>query len=178
MTAYLILIAVVALERIAELVVSTRNAKIMKGFGAVEYGAHHYPVMVLVHVALLIGAPLEVALRDRPFVPWFGWTMLALVVAAQVLRWWCITTLGPQWNTRILVAPGLPLVARGPYAVMRHPNYLAVVVEGMALPLVHSAWITAGLFTLLNGFVLHARIDAEDRALGSVSALALGKVLS
>lgn len=178
MTPYLLLIAVVALERLAELVVSKRNAKIMKGAGAIEYGASHYPAMVALHIALLIGAPLEVALLDRPFVPWLGWTMLTLVVAAQILRWWCITTLGPQWNTRILVAPGLPLVDRGPYALMRHPNYLAVVVEGLALPLVHTAWITAGVFTLINGFVLRARIDAEDRALGSVSALALGKVLS
>lgn len=174
MIPYLLLIAAVAVERIAELVVSKRNAKIMNGFGAVEYGASHYPAMVALHVALLVGAPLEVAVRDRPFVPWLGWTMLAVVVAAQILRWSCITTLGPQWNTRILVAPGLPLINRGPYAVMRHPNYLAVVVEGLALPLVHTAWITAGLFTLLNGFVLRARIDAEDRALGSVSAVALG----
>jgi len=170
---FLLLVALVALERIAELVVAKRNAKTMKRLGAVEYGAGHYPAMVALHTALLIGALVEVALRDRPFVPALGWPMLALVVTAQALRWWCITTLGPQWNTRILVAPGLPLVNRGPYALMRHPNYLAVVVEGMALPLVHTAWITAGLFTLLNGLVLHARIGAEDRALGQMSAIAL-----
>ena len=96
--------------------------------------------------------------------------MLALLVAAHALRWWCITSLGPQWNTRVVVVPGLALVARGPYRWLRHPNYVAVVVEGVALPLVHSAWITAVVFTVLNAVLLRTRIRVEDRALAEAAA--------
>lgn len=96
--------------------------------------------------------------------------MLALVLASQALRWWCIRTLGRQWNTRIVVAPGLPLVRSGPYRWLRHPNYVAVVVEGAALPMVHSAWITAAAFTVLNAAVLRVRIRAENSALATVTA--------
>jgi methyltransferase len=88
-----------------------------------------------------------------------------LVLAAQALRWWCITTLGPRWNTRIIVVPDLPLVSGGPYRWFRHPNYVAVVVEGFALPLVHTAWATALVFTVLNAALLTVRIRAENAAL-------------
>jgi methyltransferase len=95
--------------------------------------------------------------------------MLALVVASQALRWWCIATLGHQWNTRVIVVPGLPLVSAGPYRWLRHPNYVAVVVEVAALPLVHTAWVTALVFTLANAAVLAVRIPVEERALATVS---------
>jgi len=91
--------------------------------------------------------------------------MVALVLAAQGLRWWCITTLGPRWNTRVVVLPGAPLVRGGPYRRMRHPNYLAVVVEGVALPMVHSAWLTALVFTTANALLLRTRIRCEEAAL-------------
>jgi hypothetical protein len=91
--------------------------------------------------------------------------MLALVLAAQALRWWCIVTLGRQWNTRVIVVPGLPRVTGGPYRFLSHPNYVAVVIEGFALPLVHSAWITALVFTLCNAVLLSVRIRVENRAL-------------
>ncbi|MEO7131934.1 MAG: isoprenylcysteine carboxylmethyltransferase family protein, partial [Dermatophilaceae bacterium] len=96
--------------------------------------------------------------------------MLALVLASQGLRWWCIRTLGRQWNTRVIVVPGRTLVSRGPYRVFRHPNYVAVVVEGVALPLVHSAWITAVVFTLANAALLTLRIRVEDAALREIAA--------
>ena len=93
--------------------------------------------------------------------------MLAVVIAAQGLRWWCITTLGHQWNTRVVVIPGAPRVTGGPYRMIPHPNYVAVVVEGIALPLVHSAWITALVFTVCNAALLRTRIKVEnDRARG------------
>jgi methyltransferase len=95
--------------------------------------------------------------------------MLALVIAAQALRWWCIRTLGPQWNTRIVVVPGLPRVTGGPYRWLTHPNYVAVVVEGFALPLVHTAWITATVFSVLNAGLLSVRIRAENHALTAAS---------
>jgi methyltransferase len=96
--------------------------------------------------------------------------MLALVVAAQALRWWCIRTLGHQWNTRIVVVPDLPKITSGPYRLLPHPNYVAVVVEGFALPLVHGAWLTAAVFTVLNAGLLTVRVRAEDDALRSARA--------
>jgi len=87
------------------------------------------------------------------------------VLAAQALRWWCITTLGHQWNTRVVVIPDAARVTGGPYRFFSHPNYVAVVVEGIALPLVHTAWITATVFTVLNFFVLQTRIGVENTAL-------------
>ena len=95
--------------------------------------------------------------------------MLGVVLASQALRWWCVTTLGEQWNTRVVVVPGLPLVGTGPYRWLRHPNYVAVVAEGVALPLVHSAWLTAGAFAVLNAVVLTVRIRCEDRALATAA---------
>ncbi|MFG1946404.1 isoprenylcysteine carboxyl methyltransferase family protein [Nonomuraea sp. NPDC048826] len=164
---YLVLILLVGLERLAELVVSKRNAAWSLARGGVEHGRGHYPWMVLLHTALLAGAPLEVWLAGRPFLPLLGWPMLALVLAAQGLRWWCITALGPRWNTKVIVIPGLPLVTRGPYRLswLRHPNYVAVVVEGFALPLVHTAWVTALVFTVLNAALLSVRIRTENAAL-------------
>ena len=93
--------------------------------------------------------------------------MLVIVLLSQGLRWWCITVLGRQWNTRVIVVPGLRLVARGPYRWMRHPNYVAVVAEGIALPLVHTAWVTAVVFTVLNIPLLAIRIRSEEAALNA-----------
>lgn len=164
---FTVLVLAVGLERIAELVVARRNAAWAFARGGVETGQGHYPVMVVLHTGLLVGALAEVWLLDRPFVPWLGWTMLALVVASQGLRWWCIASLGRQWNTRVIVVPGLPLVRRGPYRLLPHPNYVAVVVEGIALPLVHTAWVTALVFTLANAVLLTERIRVEERALST-----------
>lgn len=163
------LILAVGLERIAELVVSTRNAAWGVARGGVETGQGHYPVMVVLHTGLLAGALAEVWLRRPAFVPALGFTMLALVVLSQALRWWCIATLGRQWNTRVIVVPGLPRVARGPYRFLSHPNYVAVVVEGFALPLVHSAWITALVFTVCNAALLSVRLRVESRALKALA---------
>lgn len=167
---YLVLLTAVALERIAELVVSRRNLTWSLARRGREFGAGHYPPMVALHTMLLIGCGAEVIVADRPFVPALGWAALGLVLAGQGLRWWCIATLGRQWNTRVVVTPGLPLVRSGPYRLLRHPNYLAVVVEGLALPLVHLAWVTAAVFTVLNAALLAVRIRTEDAALITVTA--------
>ncbi|MBN9633143.1 MAG: isoprenylcysteine carboxyl methyltransferase family protein [Actinobacteria bacterium] len=170
---YTVLVLATGAERIAELVVSSRNARWSFARGGVEYGRGHFPPMVALHTGLLLACLAEVWLLDRPFFPWLGWPMLVLVVASQALRWWCIATLGPRWNTRVIVVPNLPLVARGPYRWLHHPNYVAVVVEGFALPLVHSAWITAVVFTVLNAVLLLAfRIPCENRALATSEASA------
>jgi len=166
---YVLLIAAVACERVAELVVSNRNLAWSRTRGGIEFGAGHYPVMVVLHTGLLVGCLAEVILLHRPFLPALGWPMLAIVVAAQALRWWCITTLGPQWNTRVVVVPGAPRVSGGPYRLIPHPNYVAVIAEGVALPLVHSAWITALVFTVLNAALLTTRITTENNALARLA---------
>lgn len=169
---YTLLILAVGGERVAELVVSKRNLRWSMERGGVERGRGHYPPMVVLHTALLLGCLAEVWLADRPFDPALGWTMLALVLAAQALRWWCIGTLGHRWNTRVVTVPGLPLVTGGPYRLIRHPNYVAVVAEGVALPLVHGGWVTALVFTVLNAWLLTVRVRCENTALAP--ALALG----
>jgi methyltransferase len=165
---FTLLVLAVAVERLAEMVVARRNATWSLARGGVETGRGHWPVMVALHVALLVGCLAEVWLADPPFLPWLGWPMLALVVLAQALRWWCIVTLGPQWNARVIVVPGMARVTAGPYRGFRHPNYVAVVVEGIALPLVHSAWVTALVFTVLNAVLLRTRLRVEQRALQSL----------
>ncbi|MDN3295183.1 isoprenylcysteine carboxyl methyltransferase family protein [Streptomyces ficellus] len=169
---YTVLVLAVGAERVAELVVARRHARWSLARGAVEFGRRHYPAMVTLHTALLVGCLAEVWAARRPFHPGLGWTMLAVVVAAQGLRWWCVRTLGPRWNTRVLVVPGLPLVSAGPYRWLRHPNYVAVVAEGVALPLVHGAWLTATLFTVFNAALLTVRVRCEDAALGAGGAAA------
>jgi methyltransferase len=166
---YTVLVLATGGERIAELIVSTRNARWSFARGGVEYGRRHFGPMVALHTGLLLACLAEVWFAGRPFIPWLGWPMLALVLASQALRWWCIASLGPRWNTRVIIVRDLPLVARGPYRVFTHPNYIAVVVEGFALPLVHTAWVTALAFTVLNAILLLGfRIPCENRALASV----------
>ncbi|WP_197374363.1 isoprenylcysteine carboxyl methyltransferase family protein [Mycolicibacterium baixiangningiae] len=165
---YGFLIAAVGVERLAEVVVAERNRRWSRQRGGVEYGARHYPVMVVLHTGLLAGCLLEVVALHRPFTPVLGFAMLALVIAAQALRWWCISTLGPQWNTRVIVVPGASRVTGGPYRLIPHPNYVAVIVEGFALPLVHGAWITALAFTALNAVLLRTRIQVENAALAGL----------
>jgi methyltransferase len=167
---FLLVILAVAGERLLELSLSLRNRRRALALGGIESGQGHYPWMVLIHSLLLIAAPLEVFVLDRPFIPALGFTMLALVAGTMALRYWAISALGERWNTRIIVLPGVPAVAGGPYRYLRHPNYLAVVLEVAALPLVHTAWITALVFSALNAMVLRVRIAAEERALGASSA--------
>lgn len=180
MIAFTVLILLTGVERLSELVISQRNARWAFARGGVEFGAGHFPAMVALHTGLLLACIAEVWLLDRPFIPLIGWPMLAIALACQAGRYWVIWALGPQWNTRVIVVPGLGRVTRGPYrwGWLRHPNYLIVVVEGIALPLVHSAWITAIAFTVLNAILLlRFRIPTEDRALGTLTALSTRPVL-
>ncbi|MEU6082542.1 isoprenylcysteine carboxyl methyltransferase family protein [Streptomyces sp. NPDC047108] len=164
---YTALVLGVAAERMAELVLARRNARWSLANGGSESGRSHYPVMVLLHTALLAGCLLEVWVGQGEFVPLVGWAMVGVVLAAQGLRWWCIATLGRQWNTRVIVVPDQPLVTGGPYRWLRHPNYVAVAAEGTALPLVHGAWATAVVFTLCNTVLLSTRIRCEEAALAA-----------
>jgi methyltransferase len=166
--AFTLLIGLVAVERVVELVVSKRNLSWSRAHGGVEYGHSHYPYMVALHVFLLVGSLVEVWVWQRPLVPALSFVMLALVIASQGLRWWCIATLGRQWNTLVVVIPGMPRVTRGPYRWLSHPNYVAVVIEGFALPMVGFAWVTAIVFTALNAWLLTVRLRVENAALATL----------
>jgi len=163
---YYLLILAVGIERLVELLVAKGNARWALAHDGKEFGRDHYPVMVVLHTALLLGCVIEVWALHRPFLPWIGWPMLVVVAASQVLRWWCVTTLGRRWNTRVIVLPKSQLVQSGPYRWIHHPNYVAVVAEGVALPLVHGAWLTAIGFTVANALLLTVRIKVENSALG------------
>jgi methyltransferase len=167
MDAYWALLAVICVERVCELVVSTRHANASLRRGGVESGAGHFPVMVALHFALLVGCVVEPVVAHRTFIPALGWTMIVVVLAANALRWWCIATLGPYWSARVIVIPGTTLVRSGPYRWFAHPNYVAVIIEGAALPLAGSAWITACTFTVLNAALLTVRLRCETRALAA-----------
>ena len=166
---YFALILATGAERIVELVLSKRHASWAFERGGKEYGRRHYPFMVVLHTGFLLACLAEVFIGGRPFIPWLGWPMLAIAIACQGLRYWCISTLGRQWNSRVIVVPGLGRVTRGPYRFLSHPNYVAVIAEGVALPLVHSAWITAIVFTVLNAILLFGfRIPVERKAIAEL----------
>jgi methyltransferase len=168
LSVFVVVVALVALERLAELIVSQRNAAWSFARGGHETGQGHYPAMVALHTGFLVAMLVEALVR-RPEVPSaLAWSMLALVAVAQALRWWCIATLGPQWNTRVIVVPDLAPVRTGPYRFLAHPNYVAVVVEGIALPLIHACWITAAGFTILNAALLRVRLRVENDALATL----------
>ncbi|GAA4894503.1 isoprenylcysteine carboxyl methyltransferase family protein [Actinomycetospora straminea] len=162
---YALLVLAVGAQRLGEMALSRRNAAWAFARGGVETGRAHFPAMVVLHTGLLLGCLAEVWLAGRPFVPALGWPMLALVVACQGVRWWCVAALGPRWNTRVIVVPGTAPVRTGPYRWLAHPNYAVVVVEGVALPLVHTAWVTALVFTVANAALLTVRLRVERRAL-------------
>lgn len=169
MIGYLVLILATGAERIAELVISKRNAAAAFARGGHEYGQRHFPWMVTLHTGFLLACLAEVFFLDRPFIPALGWPMLVIALLCQAGRYWVIWALGAQWNTRVIVVPGAGRVERrGPYRFswLRHPNYWIVAIEGIALPLVHSAWITAIVFTVLNAILLLGfRLPVENKAL-------------
>ena len=167
---YLGLLLLLGCERGAELVVSRRNARRALAAGGVETGRRAYAVMVAVHALFPLACAAEVLLLARPFPGAAGFAALAVALGAQGLRWWAVATLGERWSTRIVALPGAPPVTGGPYRFLRHPNYLAVVLEMAAVPLIHGAWLTAAVFSALNAALLSHRIPAEERALGAAYA--------
>lgn len=164
---YLGFLALTALERIGELVLSSRNAKRAFARGAMEVGEPHYRFMSVFHTLFLFACAGEVLLLERAFPGALGWGALCVAALCQGLRYWAITTLGDRWNTRIIFVPGDKPVTGGPYRWIRHPNYVAVIVELLAIPLVHGAYVTAVVAAAVNGGLLLVRIRAEERALGA-----------
>ena len=158
-------LAVLAAQRIGELVLSARNERILAARGAREHAAGHFPLLVFVHLLLPALLVVEVlVLGARPGALWPLW--LAGWLAAQALRYSAVRALGERWTVRIWVLPGAPLVTRGPYRFVRHPNYIAVVLELLAAPLMFGAWRTALVVSAVNALALAVRIRAEEKALG------------
>ena len=157
-----LILGLVTLQRLAELVLARRNTQRLLARGAHEVAAGHYPLIVALHAAWLAGLWYIVLWRGGDGVSW-GW--LAAFVVLQGLRVWVIATLGARWTTRIIVLPGAPLVTRGPYRFVSHPNYLVVAGEMLVLPLVFGLMAYGLVFSLLNGLVLWVRIRAEEAAL-------------
>jgi methyltransferase len=156
----IVILALVTLQRLFELWLSNRNTRRLLAEGAREYGANHYPLIVGVHALWL--ATLWWLAPGRPVDGFW----LGMYVLLQVARIWVLATLGQRWTTRIIVLPEAPLVARGPYRFVNHPNYVVVVGEIAVLPLVFGLWRIALVFSLLNAAVLAIRIREENRALG------------
>ena len=159
-------------ERLVELVLSKRNAARAFAQGGVETGHAHYRFMVVFHTLFLVACVAEVLVLAPAFPGAWGGAALGGAVVAQGLRYWAIATLGERWNSRIIVVPGLPPVTGGPYRFLRHPNYVAVVLELACVPLIHGAWRTALFFSVGNGVLLFVRIRAEETALGDAYARA------
>jgi methyltransferase len=159
-------LAALVVERLVELRLSERNARAALAAGGIESGQGHYPTLVMVHLAFLAGCAAEPVLRPRPWPVAAALAALAVALLAMALRWWTVATLGPRWSTRVVVLPGAPPVTGGPYRWVRHPNYLAVTVELLAVPLVAGALWTALIAAVANAALLAIRIRAEERALG------------
>jgi methyltransferase len=168
-TALLVLVvSLVALQRLLELWLSRRNGRILRAREVVERGQGHYPLIVAIHVLWLLSTFVEGALRGPDFLAY--WPLpLALFFLVQPLRYWAIFSLGENWNTKILVVPGAQLVRRGPYRYFKHPNYFVVVVEILTFPLIFGAWITALVFSALNAILLSVRVREENQALAELA---------
>ena len=168
--AFLALLTCVGLERVLELRVSRRHQRELASCGARKYSDPQYRWMVVLHAGVLIGAAAEVTLLHRPFMAWLAFSALGLFLLATLLRWWVIHTLGVHWNTEVVDSALLCVVTDGPFRWIRHPNYLGAFVELIALPLIHTAWITAVVATAGNAVVLRNRLRIEEPMLDAVPA--------
>lgn len=163
---YLAFLALLYAERGLELLISRRHARLAFAAGGMETGQGQYRVMVAIHAVFPLACAGEVLALHRTFPGALGFAALASALAAQALRWWAAATLGRRWSTRIIVVPGARPVTSGPYRYLRHPNYLAVMLEAATVPLIHAAWLSAIVFVAANAALLSVRVPAEERAMG------------
>jgi methyltransferase len=162
MSVLAIVLVIVALQRIAELIYAERNTRALRARGAVEIAAYQYPFIVAFHAAWFIALSFQM---QKPPAP--NWWLLAVFVLLQLSRIWVLVTLGPYWTTRIITVPNEPLIKRGPYRFMSHPNYVIVALEIAVLPLAFGAWQLAIIATIVNTALLIWRISAENAVLNS-----------
>jgi methyltransferase len=162
---YLALLAAVGVLRLVELGVSRRHQKLMLTQGAVRVPEPHFRWIVVVHTGVLIGAALEVVLLHRPFIPPLAAAMFVLFVASNLMRFWVVRVLGDLWSVQVMDSTRIGVVTTGPFRFVRHPNYTAVILEMISLPLIHTAWITALATSAGYSIALSLRIRAEERVL-------------
>jgi methyltransferase len=171
--AYLWLLVLVAIGRLAELGISRRNQRQLEKQGIRKIPEPHFRWMVFLHGGVIVCAGAEVLILHRPLIPALAIPMAVLFVLANVLRWWVIRTLAGHWNVEVMESSRVGVVSSGPYRWVRHPNYVAVVIEIFSLPMIHTAWITAIVGTLGDLEILRRRIKVEDGFLMSSPAYRL-----
>jgi methyltransferase len=173
---YMVLLLLLIVERLFELLISRRNARSALAHGGVEVGGAHYSVMVAMHSAFIVACFVESILDVHDDWLMVSQIALAATFAAQFLRYAAVVTLGKHWTTRIIVMPDAVPITRGLYRWIRHPNYVAVIIEMAALPLIRACWVTAMVFSIANALMLRVRIPAEEQALGVSYCAAFGAV--
>src|SRR5579863_1694206 len=159
---FIALLLAVAAMRMVELRISKRHQREMASRGAEKAKDSIFPVMAMFHTLVLVGAAVEVVFFHRPFLPALAIPMIALFVFANIVRWWVIRTLGQHWNVEVMDSTRLGVITTGPFRYVRHPNYAAVFVEMIALPLIHTAWITAIAGSCLHLWAIRKRLEAEE----------------
>jgi methyltransferase len=160
--AYLCLLVLVGIGRLAELGISRRNQRQLEKQGVRKIPEPHFRWMVLLHGSVLVCAGAEVLLLHRPLIPALAISMAVLFILSNLLRWWVIRTLAGHWNVEVMESSRVGVVSSGPYRWVRHPNYVAVVIEIFSLPMIHTAWITAIIGTLGDLEILRRRLSVED----------------
>jgi methyltransferase len=163
--AYFALLVLVGLGRLVELGISKRHQRALGARSAPLLPEPGFRWMVLLHTSILLGSGVEVWFRKAPLLPAVAVPALVVFFAANGLRWWVMRTMAGHWNVRVVDSLALGVVREGPFRVVRHPNYAAVFVELLALPLIHGAWWTAGIGALLHALVLRRRITLEEEML-------------
>lgn len=166
---YTLVVVLVAVQRLLEVGISRRNELRLRARGGVELGAEHYPWMVALHAVFLAACALEPWLLDRGWQPVVGSVAAVAFAVAQLCRVWVVRSLEGRWTVRVIVEPGARAIRKGPYRWFRHPNYVVVAAEILALPLIHGAWLTAVVFSLLNLLVLRVRIRSEEAGLSRLT---------
>ncbi|HLZ90930.1 MAG TPA: isoprenylcysteine carboxylmethyltransferase family protein [Candidatus Acidoferrum sp.] len=163
--AFLGLLLAVGALRIFELGVSRRNQQRMIAQGATKVNEPRFGFLVFVHTAVLTGSGVEVVFLHRPFIPVLAGVMLLLFLAGNAMRFWVVRTMGKHWNVQVMNSADLGVVTSGPFRFVRHPNYAAVIVEMFSLPLIHTAWITALLGSVVHSIAISQRIAMEESVL-------------
>jgi methyltransferase len=160
-----VFIGFLIIQRLGELVIAKRNEKRMFARGAVEYDRSGYKYIVMMHTLFFLSLMSEYQFFSKELNPYW-WILLPIFLITQVARYWAISSLGEYWNTRIIVLKGSPLIKKGPYKFLKHPNYIVVGIELAVIPLIFSCYFTAIFFTILNIILLNRRIRIESRAIG------------
>jgi methyltransferase len=163
--AYIALLVLVGLGRLAELAISRHNQRKLESQGVRKIAEPHFRWMVATHAGVLISAAAEVLLLGRPLIPALAISMGILFLLANALRWWVILTLAEHWNVEVMASSRVGVVTSGPYKWVRHPNYVAVVAELFSLPMIHTAWITALIGSAADLVILRRRVQVEDAVL-------------